>query len=434
MYSKIRPEPDYVPVYNTAIARRLFITKPANDVSGTSDFEESPVKRRGRTLQRLPEAKGGTAGFGFLLLVFFVLSAHGFSSAQELPLEKLRHPPGFSITTFATDLPDARSLARGDRGTIFVASRRLGKVRAVIDADGDFKADTVLTLMEDKFMPNGVAVHDGNLYVAEVDKIWRFDNVEESLFSAPQPVLVFDDLPHDSHHGWKYIAFGPDGYLYVPIGAPCNICNNTNRPYATICRIKPDGTDFGIFARGVRNTVGFDWNPSSGVLWFTDNGRDWLGDNSPPDELNRAPDAGSHFGYPFCHGGTILDPEYGSGYDCKDYVAPAKNLGPHVAALGMHFYRGKMFPDEYRHVIFIAEHGSWNRSTPIGYRITSVEVKDSAAVSYDVFIDGWLENGSKWGRPVDILELPDGSLLVSDDYAGAIYRISYAPPPEPSDQ
>ncbi|HTY79355.1 MAG TPA: PQQ-dependent sugar dehydrogenase, partial [Candidatus Bathyarchaeia archaeon] len=241
----------------------------------------------------------------------------------------------------------------------------------------------------------------------------------------PKPVVVTDRLPKDRHHGWKFIAFGPDGKLYVPVGAPCNICEPDPDRYANIMRMNPDGSELETFARGVRNTVGFDWDPRTREMWFTDNGRDWLGDDAPPDELNHAPRAGMHFGFPYCHGGTISDPEFGRRRPCADFTAPAQNLGPHVASLGMRFYTGAQFPTAYRNQIFIAEHGSWNRSRKIGYRVTLVRLENGRAVAYEPFATGWLRGEDPWGRPADVLVMPDGSLLVSDDYAGAIYRISY---------
>jgi glucose/arabinose dehydrogenase len=248
--------------------------------------------------------------------------------------------------------------------------------------------------------------------------------IESRLDDPPDPIIVKDDLPKDRGHGWKFIAFGPDGKLYVPIGAPCNVCDPGD-PYASITRMDPDGSNFEIFARGVRNSVGFDWNPDTGDLWFTDNGRDWLGDDLPPDELNRAERAGQHFGFPYCHAGYIPDPIFGEARGCDEFASPVMNLGPHVAALGMRFYSGSMFPAEYRGQIFIAEHGSWNRADPIGYRLTLVKLENGTAASYQVFAEGWLRGGEAWGRPVDVLVMDDGALLVSDDQAGAIYRIAY---------
>jgi hypothetical protein len=280
-------------------------------------------------------------------------------------------------------------------------------------------------------MPVGVAFRDGNLYVSAVDRILRFDGMSKRLGNPPAPVTVRDDLPKERHHGWKFIAFGPDGRLYVPIGAPCNICKPDPERFMLIASMKPDGTDRRTFARGVRNSVGFDWHPGTRELWFTDNGRDLMGDDLPPDELNHAPRAGLHFGYPYCHGGTIADPEFGGERSCSEFVPPAQNLGAHVAALGMRFYDGQQFPAGYRGQIFIAEHGSWNRSKKSGYRVTLVRLNGNRAVSYEPFSTGWLQGEAAWGRPVDVLVLPDGSLLVSDDHAGAIYRITYSPARRP---
>jgi glucose/arabinose dehydrogenase len=304
-----------------------------------------------------------------------------------------------------------------------VGSRREGKVYAVRYRDG--RATQTLTVASGLRMPNGVALRDGALYVAEVSRILKFDDIEARLENPPKPVVVTTRFPPETHHGWKFVRFGPDGWLYVPVGAPCNICDPDNNRYALISRIKPDGSGYEVFARGVRNSVGFDWHPDTKELWFTENGRDYLGDDMPGDELNHAPRAGQHFGYPYCHQGDTLDPEFGRGKKCSDYVAPAAKLGPHVAALGMRFYTGNQFPAEYRHSIFIAEHGSWNRSTPIGYRLTRAELSGGKVVRTEIFAEGWLQGRGAWGRPVDVEVMPDGSLLVSDDHAGVIYRITY---------
>lgn len=351
-------------------------------------------------------------------------SAALFPSEYDDPmLNEIELPPGFRVEIYAEDVKNARSLAVNRDGTVFVGTRSEGKVYALVDKNGDYRADEVFTLAEGLNMPNGVAIMRGALFVAEVTRVLRFDGIDGRLDSPPEPVVIYDGFPDDRHHGWKFIAFGPDGELYVPVGAPCNVCKSAD-PYASITRMNPDGSGFEIFARGVRNTVGFDWHPVTEEMWFTDNGRDWMGDNKPPDELNRAPEAGLHFGFPFCHGDGLSDPEFGYGA-CSLYVAPEIELGPHVAALGMRFYTGEMFPEEYRNCIFIAEHGSWNRTVPIGYRITVVTLEGGRAASYRVFAHGWLQDGDAWGRPVDILILSDGSLLVSDDKAGAVYRISY---------
>jgi glucose/arabinose dehydrogenase len=360
-----------------------------------------------------------------LLPIIWGISCAPAKNKKGVYLGDITMPPGFSINIYATNVENARSLVLGDSGTLFVGTRSAGKVYAVLDRNHDSRADEVITIAEGLNMPNGVAFREGSLFVAEVNRVLRYDRIESRLINSPKPVIVTDSFPKDSHHGWKFIRFGPDGKLYVPVGAPCNVCEQSNEIYSSITRINADGSIPEIFAHGVRNTVGFDWHPNTGELWFTDNGRDWLGDDLPPDELNRAPRKGMHFGFPYCHGGTIADPEFGSKRKCEEFVPPSIALGPHVAALGMRFYTGTMFPDLYRNQIFIAEHGSWNRTSPIGYRISLVRLHGSQAISYEVFAEGWLKNGRAWGRPVDVLVMPDGALLVSDDRAGVIYRISY---------
>jgi len=356
---------------------------------------------------------------GLLLLRFASVAG---AESGTLPLESIKLPPGFTIELVAR-VDNARQMALGPKGTLFVGSMQAGKVHAVRWRSG--APAEVLTLASGLALPVGVAFHGGALYVSAVDRVLRFDDVESHLNDPPKPVVVTDRLPKDRHHGWKFIAFGPDGKLYVPVGAPCNICEPNPDRYANIMRMNADGSELETFARGVRNTVGFDWDPRTRELWFTDNGRDWLGDDSPPDELNHAPKAGMHFGFPYCHGGTISDPEFGRRRPCGHFTPPAQNLGPHVAALGMRFYTGTQFPAPYHHQIFIAEHGSWNRSTKIGYRVSLVRLDNGKAISYEPFATGWLHGTDVWGRPADVLVMPDGSLLVSDDLAGAIYRITY---------
>ncbi|MEC7895570.1 MAG: sorbosone dehydrogenase family protein [Bacteroidota bacterium] len=350
-------------------------------------------------------------------------------------LEKIVLPEGFEIKIYADDVENARSMAISPSGTIFVGNRNEDNVFALKDTDGDNVIDKKYLITNKlKNMPNGVAFHDGDLYVAEVNKIWKFENIEENLSYADkfdeyleEPILISDDFPSDRHHGWKYISFGPDGKLYVPVGAPCNICESRNEIYASITRMNSDGSNREIYVKGVRNTVGFTWHPETKQLWFTDNGRDMLGDNIPPCELNKVTEKDQHFGYPYCHGNDIGDPEFGGKYSCSDFVMPVQNLGPHVAPLGLKFYTGKMFPDEYKGDIFIAEHGSWNRSKKIGYRISRVKIENNKSVGYETFIYGWLDDDEQeaWGRPVDILILDDGSMLISDDKANAIYRVTY---------
>lgn len=342
-------------------------------------------------------------------------------SADDIPVSKIKLPPGFAIELWASGLANARSIAVGSKGTVFVGTRLAGKVYAVLDRGDHREVKTIATGLH---RPNGVAFRDGSLYVAEISRVLRYDDIESRLDHPPAPVVVYADLPKDEPHGWRFIRFGPDGWLYVGIGAPCNICNPpaTN---AQIRRIRPDGSAAEVYARGVRNSVGFDWDPTSGHLWFTDNGRDWLGDDLPSDELNHAAGPGLNFGYPFCHQGDTPDPEFASLGSCADAVPPEVRLGAHVASLGMRFYTGGMFPPQYFNRIFIAEHGSWNRSKRSGYRIVSVDNSRQPPTS-EVFAEGWLDSQTYWGRPVDVQVMPDGSLLVSDDEAGALYRISYS--------
>ena len=358
--------------------------------------------------------------FSFAQVTFFAQS----TLAGDLPIEKIKLPPGFHISVYA-EVPNARSLTLSPKGILFVGNRNGDNVYAVVDKDKDGKGDQVYTIASGLEMPNGVAFRSGALYVAEVDRVIRFDDIENHLSNPPKPVLVTDNYPNDGHHGWKFIAFGPDGKLYVPVGAPCNVCERDNPLYASITRINPDGSDQEIFAHGVRNTVGFDWHPQTKELWFTDNGRDMMGDNMPADELNYAPKKGMHFGFPYVHQGDVLDPEFGTGKKTDEYVKPVQKLGPHVAALGMRFYTGNMFPHEYKNQIFIAEHGSWNRSTAIGYRVMLVKVDGNKSVSYEPFAEGWLDGKKAWGRPVDVLVMPDGALLISDDMNGVVYRVTY---------
>ena len=373
----------------------------------------------------------------FHLSILFFLSA--FSSKNkdlDTFLEKIVLPDGFKIEIYASDVENARSMTVSPSGTIFVGNRKSDNVFALIDENKDGKVDKKYLITDKlKNMPNGVAFHEGDLYVAEVNKIWVFKDIENKLklidengFYPEDPILITDDFPSDKHHGWKYIAIGPDNKLYVPVGAPCNICESRDEIYSTITRMDLDGSNREIYARGVRNTVGFTWNKETGEMWFTDNGRDMLGDNYPPCELNKVTKPDQHYGYPYCHGGDISDPEFGSKYACEDFIKPMQNLGPHVAPLGLKFYDGDMFPEEYKGDIFIAEHGSWNRTKKIGYRITRVKIKDNKSVGYEPFISGWLEKdiNDAWGRPVDVVILEDGSMLISDDYANVIYRVTYS--------
>jgi glucose/arabinose dehydrogenase len=347
----------------------------------------------------------------------------------KLPLETIKLPKGFSIRVYA-EVNNARAMALSPEGTLYVGNRDGDKVYAVRDEDGDFKADKRWVVASGLNSPNGVALKDGDLYIGEISRITRIKNIESKLNNPGTPEVVYDQFPTEEHHGWKYIAFGPDGKLYVPVGAPCNICEPKDAVFAAIHRMNADGTGLELFASGVRNTVGFTWHPETNNIWFTDNGRDLMDNDIPPCELNTATQAGQHFGYPYCHGGTIKDPEFGNKRPCSDFIQPAQNLGAHTAPLGLKFYTGSMFPDEYKNSLFIAEHGSWNRSKEVaynGYVLSLVKVDGNKGTSYQTFASGWLKPDGRdnWGRPVDVLLLPDGSMLVSDDKAGVIYRIVY---------
>ncbi len=354
------------------------------------------------------------------------------ASAAGLPLDKLRLPPGFKIEVLTNAVPSARAMALGrfaadGRGVVYVGSGA-GKVYAVEIDQG--KAGQVRTVASGLTLPIGVAYQDGQLFVSAVSRILRFDAIDDHLSQPPAPQVVSDRLPTETHHGGRFMAFGPDGLLYFAVGAPCNICSPDQQRYANIQRMKPDGSALQRVAHGVRNSVGFDWSPVDHSLWFTDNGRDLMGDDVPDDELNHVTASDPNFGYPYCHAGDVPDPEFGKDHPCSGFVAPAARLGAHVAALGMRFYTGQSFPAEYRNNIFIAEHGSWNRSSKVGYRIVRAVVDGAGKVTSVVpFVEGWLQvaggRESVWGRPVDVLVLPDGSLLISDDHAGAIYRVRY---------
>ena len=335
-------------------------------------------------------------------------------------MPEINLPDGFHIEVLTDQVPGARSMALGDKGTLFVSTMREGKVYAVSGIDSE---PEVLTIASDLYMPNGVAFKDGNLYVAEIHRVHKFENIEDRL-GDPHSKIINKSYPTDRHHGWRYIAFGPDGKLYIPIGVPCNICDEPD--YGVITRIDTDGSNKEVIAHGIRNTVGITFHPQTNDLWFTDNNKDMMGDDIPPGELNRLSREGEHFGFPFCHATDIPDND---GYDslgsCSDVTPPVQELDAHVAALGLKFYTGSMFPDEYKNQIFIPEHGSWNRSKKSGYRITLVRLNGNQAVSYEVFADGWMKNEETLGRPVDLLVLPDGSLLLSDDDNGVIYKITY---------
>jgi glucose/arabinose dehydrogenase len=341
--------------------------------------------------------------------------------AGEIPVDRVKLPAGFQASLWASGLPNARAMTWGDKGTLFVSSRVAGNVYAVVDKGGQREVKTIAKGLN---LPNGVAFKNGTLYVAEVSRITKLEGIEDRLDSPPAAQVVIDTLPKDLPHGWKYLSFGPDGKLYFNIGAPCNICLPPET-HAAIVRINPDGTGFEYVARGVRNSVGHDFHPVTRELYFTSHGRDWLGEDVPDDTLHHVVRPGVHFGYPHCHQGDVLDPDFGVGRSCSEFASPLLKLGPHVAANGIHFYRGSMFPAEYKNRAFIAQRGSWNRTQKSGFRVMMVTLAAGRAPGYEVFAEGWLQGDQFWGRPVYVQEMRDGSLLISDDYAGAIYRVTY---------
>lgn len=356
----------------------------------------------------------------------------GSTSDPYPELQNFRLPVGFSMAVYSDKVPSARGMAVADSGIVYVASRTEGKVFALIDGSGRHAADKVVTVASGLDSPIGVTLLNGSLFVSERFRVTRFDDIANTYDKTPPMHVVKDDFPKDAWHGEKIIKAGPDGKLYIPIGAPCNSCNREQDLHSKIHRMNPDGSQFEAYARGVRNSVGFGWHPLTQEFWFTDNGRDMLGDNMPSDKLNHAPRPGMHFGFPYCQGGVVPDPEFQAGRSCSEFTEPAAKLGPHVASLGLHFYTGQQFPAQYRNQLFIAEHGSWNRSQKIGYRVALITLYGDKVVSDTVFVDGFLQGDKVVGRPVDVAQLPDGSLLISDDFAGRVYRVSHsAPPPVP---
>jgi glucose/arabinose dehydrogenase len=368
-----------------------------------------------------------------------VLAAGLVVSARQTPsspVGALTLPAGFQAAVFADGVDNARSMALGPQGTVFVGSQYSGKVHAVVDRDGDHKAERVVIIASGLDQPNGIAVRNGALYVATRSRLLRFDDIERHLDAPPAPVTVRGDLPNPSAgHTWKFIAFGPDDMLYMSVGSTCNVCAPAPTT-AAIVRMKPDGSAMEVFAEGVRNSVGFDWHPVTHEMWFTDNGRDMLGDDVPSDELNVAWKAGLHFGFPFCHQGDVADPEFGAQRACSTTEPPVLKLGAHVAAIGFTFYTGNMFPANYKNAAILAQHGSWNRSTPSGYRVMVAHTDGRRVTSYEPLLDGFLPGANApggrgatnaaIGRPADVLKLGDGSILVSDDRSGRLIRVSYS--------
>ena len=337
----------------------------------------------------------------------------------------LHAPAGFSIETLNFSVPNARQMALTDRGTLIVGTRRAGRVYAVPDALQNPKPE-VITLLDGLTMPSGVAVHNGDLYVAARERVIKVAAVDDNLTANPETTNITDGLPRKSHHGWKYLKFGPDGALYVPVGAPCNVCLSEDERFASLLKMDPSTGDTKVWAHGIRNTVGFAWHPEDGRLWFSDNGRDMMGDDIPPEEINVISKPGEHFGYPFVHASGIADPEFGEHPEArgKVFTPPVLEIQAHSAALGMTFYNHPRFGESYQHALFVAEHGSWNRSSKVGYQVSVILAAADGSLHYQPFVTGWLVADEAWGRPNDVLATPDGSLLISDDKQGVIYRVS----------
>ena len=344
--------------------------------------------------------------------------------ADKLPLDKLKVKDGFKIEVYAAGVPNARTLRLGDKGTVFVSSRVQDKVHAIVTKDGKREVKVIASGLH---RPNGIALHNGTLYIAELSQISRIDKIEDNLDSPPRPTVILDGLPKEEPHGWKYLTVGPDENLYFQVGAPCNICMPSDR-HTKIYRVGLDGKNLEIYAHGIRQIVGMDWHPTLKQLYFSENSRDWLSEDVPEDKLNRVTQPGKdHFGFPYCHQGTFTDPEFGWGRSCSEFTAPVALVGPHSAALGMKFYTGNGLGDDYRGVLFLARHGSWNRTVKVGGDVLAIKLNDDGTFrSMEPFITGFIQNNNYVGRPVDVLPMPDGSLLVSDDFNGAVYRVSRA--------
>jgi glucose/arabinose dehydrogenase len=346
------------------------------------------------------------------------------TAADKLPIEKLKAPKGFKIELYAAGVGNARTLRQGDKGTVFVGSRLLDKVYAIVDRG---EKREVKPIYSGLYRPNGLAFKDGALYIAELSRISKVEKIEDNLDNPPKPVVIYDDLPKDEAHGWKFLTIGPDNKLYFQVGAPCNICM-PSPAHAQIRRINLDGSGAEVVARGIRQIVGMDFSPITKQLYFTENSRDWLSEDIPEDKLNRLTQPGKdNFGYPYCHQGNIADQEFGWGHSCDEFTKPIALLGPHTAALGMRFYTGNVFPSEYRNAIFIARHGSWNRTKKLGGDIVVAKLSEDGAVkSIEPFITGFIENNNYVGRPADVEFVKDGSMLISDDFNGAVYRVTYS--------
>ena len=344
------------------------------------------------------------------------------TAADKLPIDKLKAPKGFTIELYASGVDNARTLRLGDKGTVFVSSRIKDKIHAIVDKGGTREVKVVASGLH---RPNGIVLHKGTLYIAELSQISKIDNIEDKLDNPPKPTVIFSDLPKDEAHGWKYLTIGPDEKLYFQVGAPCNICIPSDR-HTKIYRVGLDGKNLEVYAHGIRQIVGMDWHPTLKQLYFSDNSRDWLSEDVPEDKLNRVTQPGKdNFGYPFCHQGNFTDPEFGWGRSCEEFTKPVALLGPHSAALGLKFYTGSALGDDYRNVLFLARHGSWNRSVKVGGDVVAIRLNDDGTLrSMEPFVTGFIQNNSYVGRPVDVLPMTDGSLLVSDDFNGAVYRVS----------
>ena len=388
-------------------------------------------------MARSSETKFLIIAIPLLLLAIIVILARPLfvpetsigAANSTLPLELIKLPPGFTIDIYASNVPGARQMTLSPNGTLYVGTRSAGKVYAVPAAGPNGTDDRAITIVSGLNQPAGVEFRNGSLYVSACEGVLRYDDIDSRLNDVPAPATIIWNFAVTPEHAWKHIRFGPDGLLYIPVGAPQDNVDAPEPWFASILRMRPDGSNVEIFARGIRNTLGLDWDPLTGELWFTENGHNSLNDSAPTDEINRAPRAGLHFGYPYVHGTNLIDPVYGYGHNISDYTPPEIELEPHTAPLGLRFYTGAMFPREYRNQIFVAEHGSLPEFAPVGYRIELVTLNESRMVTgRTIFAEGWLQDGQPWGRPVDLLVMPDGSLLVSDDKAGVIYRISYSPP------
>jgi glucose/arabinose dehydrogenase len=344
------------------------------------------------------------------------------AAADKLPIDKLKAPKGFKLEVYASGMANARQMALGDKGTLFVGSRLIDKVYAVVDKDGKREAKVIASGLD---RPNGVAFKNGTLYIAEGSKLSKIEGIEDKLDNPPKPTVIYSDLPNDAGHGWKYLAIGPDNKLYFDVGQPCNNCMPDDK-HALLRRVSLDGSTSEVVARGVRHSVGFDWHPVSKEMYFTDNGRDWLSEDLPNDELNRITKVGQHFGSPYCYQGNVPDQDNGWGRKCSEFEPPVALMGPHAGTLGMKFYTGNSFPGKYKNNIIVARHGSWNRTNKFGGDIAVVKLNEDGTVkSVEPFMTGFLEDNKYVGRPVDVMLMKDGSLLVSDDWNGAVYRISY---------